>query len=279
MNASGAGALPKISLLVSDVDGTLVTKDKILTERTCRAVEKIHEAGIKFAITSSRPPSGMRMFVEPLKLETPLGAYNGGLVVRPDMSVISEHTLALPLAKEIIEIINKHSLGVWVYVGNDWFVQSGREQYVEREKFVIKVAPHIVNNFDGIKGNPGKIVGVSEKFELVEQCEKEVQKQFGSQVSASRSQPQYLDITHPKASKGLFIETLLSYFSIDREEVVTIGDGGNDLSMFKQSGKSIAMANGSDELKRQATYVTDSNEEDGFAKAVEKYVLGALVSS
>jgi Cof subfamily protein (haloacid dehalogenase superfamily) len=279
MNVSDVGPRPKVSLLVSDVDGTLVTKEKILTERTRRAVDKLSEAGIKFAITSSRPPSGMKMFVEPLKLKSPLGAYNGGLVVQPDMSVVSEHTLSLTLAKGIIEVINAHSLGVWVYVGNDWFVKSGREQYVEREKFVIQVTPHIVNNFDGIEGNPGKIVGVGDNFELVAQCEKAVQEKFGSQVSASRSQPQYLDITHLKASKGLFIETLLSYFSVDRKEVATIGDGGNDLAMFKQSGMSIAMGNATDELKRQATYVTDSNEEDGFAKAVEKYVLGALVSS
>lgn len=279
MNASDVGARPKVSLLVSDVDGTLVTKDKILTERTRRAVEKVHEAGIKFAITSSRPPSGMKMFVEPLKLATPLGAYNGGLIVRPDMAVVSEHTLSLSLAKQIIEVLNNYSLGIWVYIGDQWFVLAGREQYVERETFVIKVAPHIVKNFDAIEGTPGKIVGVSDKFELVAQCEQEVHKQFGNQLSASRSQPQYLDITHPQASKGLFIDTLLSYLSVKREEVLTIGDGGNDLSMFKASGMSIAMGNASDELKKHATFVTESNEEDGFAKAVEKYVLGALVSS
>jgi len=206
MNVSGTGALPKLSLLVSDVDGTLVTKDKVLTERTRRAVEKLYAAGIKFAITTSRPPKGMSMFVQPLKLSAPLGAYNGGMIVRPDLTVISANNLPRSVGKGVIEIINAHSLGIWVYIGNDWFVLSGHEQYVEREQFVIQMAPRIVTNFDDMQGDPGKIVAVSDKFELVAQCEKEVQKKFGAQVAASRSQPQYLDITHPEANKGMFIE-------------------------------------------------------------------------
>ena len=278
MSASGMSARPKLSLLVSDVDGTLVTKDKVLTERTCSAVEKLYAAGIKFAITSSRPPKGMSMFVKPLKLNAPLGAYNGGMMVRPDLTVISENNLPRSVAKGIIDIINSFSLGIWVYIGNDWFVLSGHEQYVEREQFVIQMAPHIVTNFKDLPGDPGKIVAVSDKFELVAQCEKEVHKQFGTLASASRSQPQYLDITHPQANKGMFIGALLPYYSIEESTVATIGDGGNDLSMFKRSGISIAMGNASEELKKQATYVTGSNEEDGFANAVEKYVLGALVS-
>jgi Cof subfamily protein (haloacid dehalogenase superfamily) len=278
MNASNMQATQKISLLVSDVDGTLVTRDKVLTERAGKAVQRLYEAGIKFAITSSRPPAGMKMFVEALKLSSPLGAYNGGMLVQPDMTIMSEKTLPRSVAEGIVKILTDHSLGIWVYVGNEWYVLSERGAHVEREEFVIQKAPVMVTGFDQIVGLPAKIVGVSDDYPLVERCEAAVQKRYSTQASASRSQPYYLDITNPQANKGVFVQTLMDLFGLDASTVATIGDGANDISMFKQSGISIAMGNGSEEVKQRATYVTETNEEEGFASAVEKFILGALVS-
>lgn len=279
MNSSSSKAVPKISLLVSDVDGTLVTKDKVLTERSRAAVQRLYDAGIRFAITSSRPAKGMSMFVEPLKLKEPMGAFNGGIFVKPDMSVISKKTLPRPVAAGIIEIIESYSLAAWVYIDNDWYVQDLKGPHVAREEFVIQTKPKQLGNFNDIAGEPAKIVGVSDQHDRVLECEKMVQEKFGAQASATKSQAYYLDITHPQANKGVVIDTLAQYSGIERSAIATIGDGGNDILMFGRSGVSIAMGNASAEVKKHATFVTDSNEEDGFANAIENIILGALVSS
>jgi hydroxymethylpyrimidine pyrophosphatase-like HAD family hydrolase len=118
-----------------------------------------------------------------------------------------------------------------------------------------------------------KIVGVSDDYDLVARCAAAVQEQFGAHVSASRSQAYYVDVTHPQANKGVVIERLSDYYKIPQEQIATLGDGANDVLMFKPSGLSIAMGNASKDVQRQATYVTASNEDEGFAKAVEEFIL------
>src|SRR5438876_2048827 len=110
----------KISLLIADVDGTLVTEEKVLTPRARDAVRRLHAAGIAFAITSGRPPRGMAMLIEPLALRTPIAGFNGGMFVRPDMMVIEEHVLPGDVARRAVDLILHHGMDVWVYSGEDW---------------------------------------------------------------------------------------------------------------------------------------------------------------
>jgi hydroxymethylpyrimidine pyrophosphatase-like HAD family hydrolase len=118
-----------------------------------------------------------------------------------------------------------------------------------------------------------KIVGISDDLDLVAACEKATQKALGEKASAARSQPYYLDVTHPHANKGTVVETLSKLLNIPPAQIATMGDMPNDVLMFRKSGFSIAMGNASDEVKAQASAVTDSNENEGFAKAVRKFVL------
>src|SRR4030095_3769064 len=122
-----------------------------------------------------------------------------------------------------------------------------------------------------------KIVGVSDDHDLVARCEAAVQQQFASHVSAARSQPHYLDVTHPTANKGVVIQRLSQYFKVPLEQVATLGAQPNDVLMFAPSGLSIAMGNASEEVRRQATHVTASHEDDGFAKAIERFILPRAV--
>ncbi len=119
-----------------------------------------------------------------------------------------------------------------------------------------------------------KIVGVSPDFELLDQCERDVRAALADQASVARSQPYYLDITHPLANKGIALSELARLLAVPREEIAVIGDGGNDIAMFERSGLSIAMGNASPEVQQAADFVTDSNREDGFANAVERFILG-----
>ena len=117
---------PKVRLLLADVDGTLVTNDKVLTDRAAAAVHKLHDAGIQFAVTSGRPPRGMTMLVDPLKITTPIAGFNGGIFVNPDLSILETHALPTGLPAQIIQAIDDHGLDAWVYRGNDWFIRKMR---------------------------------------------------------------------------------------------------------------------------------------------------------
>jgi hydroxymethylpyrimidine pyrophosphatase-like HAD family hydrolase len=192
---------PDIRLLLADVDGTLVTQDKVLTEAAKEAARELYDAGIALAITS------------------------GG-------------------------------------------------SHVARETWTVKFDAKVETSFTDVHlAQAVKIVGISDDLDLVAACEKVVQNTLGEKASAARSQPYYLDVTHPQANKGTVVTTLSKLLNIPPAQIATIGDMPNDVLMFRKGGFSIAMGNSSNEVKAQASAVTDSNENEGFAKAVREFVL------
>ncbi len=263
----------RVQLVIADVDGTLVTQDKVLTDRAREAVRQLLAAGIAFTITSGRPPMGMKMVIEPLELKDPIAAFNGGVIVRPDLSVLHQHLLPQAAAQSACQIIDQHGLDVWLYTGQDWFVRQRQAPHVDREEWTVKFPPKVAASYDGLLGQTAKLVGVSDDYAAVARCEQDVQKQCGQEVSATRSQPYYLDVTHPEANKGAVVTVLSQMLKIPPERIATIGDGPNDVLMFQRSGVSIAMGNSSEEVKKAAKYVTASNQEEGFAQAMERFVL------
>ena len=264
----------KISLVLADVDGTLLTKDKVLTSRAEDAVKALAAAGIAFAITSGRPPRGMAMLIEPLALRTPIAGFNGGVFVHPDLSEIESRTLDPVIAKKTVELILNQGLDVWVYTADEWLIRKRDAPHVAREAWTVKFDAKVVAAFtDAHLAHAVKIVGISDDLGLVAACEKLAQTTLGEMASAARSQPYYLDVTHPQANKGGVVATLSRLMNIPPEQIATFGDMPNDVLMFRKSGFSIAMGNSSDEVKAQASAVTDSNEQEGFANAVRKFVL------
>src|ERR1700735_5520408 len=211
-----------IRLLLADVDGTLVTQDKLLTDQTVAVAQELREAGITLAITSGRPPRGMSMLIAPLKLTGETAGFKGWVFVDPDLSVIESHILDFAAAKDTLQLILDQGLDAWVYTDKEGLIRDS-------------TAPPV--------------------------------------ASAARSQPYYLDVTHPQANKGAVVLTLSKLLNIPPEQMATIGDMPNDVLMFRNSGFSIAMGNASDEVKSQATAVTDSNQDEGFANAVRKFIL------
>jgi Cof subfamily protein (haloacid dehalogenase superfamily) len=266
-------AAPPIRLLLADVDGTLVTNDKVLTERSVEAARRLHDAGVLFAITSGRPPRGMEMLVEPLALSTPIAAFNGGLVVQPDMSVIDQKVIPEALVAPIVTLIDSSGLDVWLYRGPDWYVRDLDAPHVGREAFTVQFKPTVVDSLDAITEGVAKVVGVSDDQDLVASVAAAAHDRFGDHVSAARSQPYYLDVTHPDANKGEVVKFLSTRYGIAPQQVATIGDQANDILMFAHSGLSIAMGQSDREVQRAARRVTDTNQEEGFANAVERFVL------
>jgi Cof subfamily protein (haloacid dehalogenase superfamily) len=252
--------------------GTLVNKAKELTPRTCDTVRKLADAGIYFAVTSGRPPLGMKMLVEPLNLTGPIAAFNGGMFVRPDLSMVSAHFLPRIVADRVMGLLESHHLDVWVYDDRSWYVRNRHGPHVDREESTVRFPPTVVANFDEPLERVIKIVGVSDDVELLARVEADAQ-QYAQAASAARSQPYYLDVTHPQANKGMVIETLSRMLKIPTGDIATIGDGLNDVLMFRKSGYSIAMGNAAPGVQKSARYVTTSNEEEGFANGIERFIL------
>jgi Cof subfamily protein (haloacid dehalogenase superfamily) len=263
-----------IRLVLADVDGTLVTQEKVLTAKAKAAVQKLKEAGIIFAITSGRPPGGMRTVVNDLILTTVVAGFNGGVYVTPKLDPIVTRDLPRDAAARALELITGHGLDAWVYTDTVWYVQDPKGPHVDRESWTVGFGPETTSDYSAYIGQTAKIVGVSNDHEAVAACEKVVQQELGHQVSAARSQPYYLDVTHPAANKGSVVEFLSAVYLIPTSSIATIGDMPNDVLMFEKSGMSIAMGNASESVQAEANFVSHTNEEEGFAHAMETFVLG-----
>jgi len=266
---------PRIRLLLADVDGTLVTQDKVLTDRAVEAVRHLHDAGIRFAITSGRPPRGMAMLVKPLGLQAPIAAFNGGLIVDPDMTVVEQRVIAQDLVVPIAGLLGSYGLDVWVYRGADWYVPDPAGPHVAREAWTVKFQPKVMTSVGDLTDNVAKLVGVSDDHDAVAKAGSAAQDRFGDHVTAAASQPYYLDVTHPEANKGWVARYLARRYGLSAADIATIGDMPNDVLMFAHSGLSIAMGNADPQVKRAARRITDTNDNEGFAKAVERFILAA----
>src|SRR5690242_16185150 len=262
-----------IKLLLADVDGTLVTPDKVLTDRAVDAVRRLGEAGILFAVTSGRPPRGMSMLIEPLNLTTPIAAFNGGILVNRDMSVIEQRVVPEDLVVPVAELNASFGLDTWVYRGADWYVPDPKGAHVARETATVRFEPTVMASLDGLTSDVTKLVGVSDDLDAVARASEAAHDRVGDHVAAAPSQPYFLDVTHPDANKGAVAQYLARTYSISTDSIATIGDMPNDVLMFAHSGLSIAMGNASLEVQRAARRVTASNADEGFAAAVERFIL------
>lgn len=269
-----------VRMVIADVDGTLVTQEKVLTKRAIAAVLALRDAGIQFSVTSGRPPRGMAMLIDPLKLDQPLAAFNGGVIIQPDLAtVVHQNFLPAGVPEKVIDAIEGHGLDVWLYTDTGWFIRDSKAPHVAREEWTVKFPPTVVKTFSGPLNRVAKIVGVSDDYDRVAKCERDVQVAGGTHISAARSQPYYLDVTHPEANKGGVVLAMSRLLNIPSAQIATIGDMPNDVLMFQKSGVSIAMGNASPEVQASATYVTATNEDEGFSKAMEEFVLRARAAS
>jgi len=261
--------MTRIALVVSDVDGTLLPKNKVLTDGAKVAVRKLHAAGIGFTIVSSRPTIGMGFLIEPLSIALPIGAFNGSSIVDAALTPIEQHLIGSDVAWRSIDVLDAFGVDIWLFTNERWYTRNPDGEYVPHEKLAIKADPTIVPDFTPHLATACKIVGASSDPVLLQRCEVAMKEAVGQEATAVRSQTYYLDVTPPGHDKGTFVGAMMKRLGIPAEAVATIGDMENDLPMFAKSGVSFAMGNAADNVKRRATHVTDSNEHDGFARAME----------
>lgn len=262
-----------IRLVVSDCDGTLVTPDKKLTEGAIKAVARLHAAGIGFTITSSRPPFGMRMLIAPCDLRLPFGAFNGSSIINPDLTPLIQHTIPATAAQNALNTLAEFGVDAWLFTNDKWLIARTGD-YVAHEQDTIETAPVFASDLSSNVHQACKIVGASADSANLIRCEAAMKEALGDTALVARSQSYYLDVTPPGQDKGHFVDAIASRLGIAIDGIATLGDMRNDVPMFGRSGISIAMGNAPDDVKAQASFVTASNQEDGFAKAIDR-LLGA----
>lgn len=213
------------------------------------------------------------MLLAPLGISAPIAAFNGGIIAAADTTVVAEHLIAGEVARRTLQLFDQRGVDIWVFAGTDWLVRDFHSPYVAHEARTVGFGAKLVSDFAPFLASAAKIVGVSEDYDLLARCEQELIGEVGARATVARSQLYYLDITHPLANKGTAIMALTRLMAVSLAEIAVLGDGRNDIAMFAVSGFSIAMGNASAEVKAAATSVTASNEEEGFAKAIEQFVL------
>ncbi|HTT80596.1 MAG TPA: Cof-type HAD-IIB family hydrolase [Stellaceae bacterium] len=265
----------RVSLVVTDVDGTMVTDAKVLTPRAIAAVARLNAAGIPFSICSSRPPFGLRMMIGPLQLKQPFGGYNGGAIVNPDLSVIEQKLIPPDAAREAVATFRQQGVDCWVFSGNEWLIVNPDGAHVAHETHTVQTPPTVVPAFtEAHFATAGKIVGPSDDHPLVARLAEDLHDRLDARASVIRSQLYYCDVTAPGVDKGRLVDVLAARLGVPQDEILVLGDGDNDIELFRRAGFAVAMGNASDAVKAAAQGTTLSNEEDGFAVAIDRYVFG-----
>lgn len=263
-----------MTLVVCDVDGTLVDKNKELTPETVAAVARLAEAGVAFTIISARPMSGMTWIADRLHLDVPMGAFNGGLVFTRDGAVLSHATIPESVARGVVEIGQAADVDIWVFADDQWHATSGEGKHAQSERKSANQEPAICDAFDHLLDRADKITFVSDDEPLLRNLTDQVKARFDGEATIVQSQTYYLDVTALTANKGDGITALAEAIGAPLEKTIAIGDQANDLAMFERAGRAIAMGNATEAVKAQAADVTTGNDQNGVAHAIDHFILG-----
>ena len=268
---------PAIRLAISDVDGTLVRKDKSLSPQVIAAVHRLREAGIAFTLISARPVSGVLPLIAPLGIDIPVAAINGGIVFRPDGSVITEHRIDPDVVRGMFALAEGVAVDRWVFADNRWYASSLEGVHVEHERVASNQEPVLRDDFSDLYGRADKVTFVSDDAPVLKDLAGRGVAQYGARATIGQSQTYYLDVTDTRANKGDGVAELASILGVDLAQVAVFGDMDNDVAMFRRAGLSVAMGQAPDTVKSAADFVSTSNEQGGVAHAIDAFVLARAV--
>ncbi|OOM07393.1 sugar-phosphatase [Clostridium saccharobutylicum] len=264
-------------LIALDMDGTLLTTDKKVSEKTKAALKAAEEKGVKVVLASGRPLDGLTRYLEELDLfkgQDYVLSFNGGLVqntkTKEAVSKCSLNGSDLKYAYEIAKMLN---VNIHAFSAKEGLITPKTSKYTEYEadmngiNLTIKDFNEIPDDEDIIKVmfiDPQEILDVA-----IEKLPKEIYDKY----SVFKSSPFFLEITNKNVDKGLGLKRLAEHLGIKQEEIIACGDAGNDLSMVKYAGLGVAMENATEDVKKVAQFITTSNDDDGIANVIEKFIL------
>lgn len=260
-------------LMAVDIDGTLLNSQGVLTEETKKAIISGVERGLIFTISTGRPIQGVEYLNRMLNLDLPFITYNGAMVVMgKSKEILYEQRLSAENANRIMELGKEFGTTIIIWSDNKLFVTELNEK-VQEYKGISNVEPIVVKDLhELLKTGVTKILWYDE-IDKIEKYQSELGKYLSDSVNFHTSRPMFLEFVDKNASKAIAMERLGEHFGIKRSEMIAVGDGYNDLSMIEYAGLGVAMANSKDEIKEKADFVTLSNDEDGVAHVINKFIL------
>ena len=271
----------RFDLLVLDVDGTLHNSHREISDATKNALIEAQKRGKTIAIASGRSIAGIRQTASAISLEEYGGyviAYNGTTVINCKTGeCIYNQTLPADLIAPVYEEAAKLQVAIMAYrdSAKEIIVAGGVTDYVAADAAASCVTIRETEQFVKELSFPINKIFVSGEPDKMKEVERILQRKFGSVLNVFRSDPYYVELLPKYTDKGVAVDKLVKYMDITKERVMCVGDSNNDLPMLRYAGMGVAMGNASDRIKEQADYVTDSNDDDGIVKVIEKFMTEA----
>ncbi len=269
----------KYKLIAIDMDGTLLNSKNQISPRDKEAIRRAGEKGLRIVLATGRILKSAKYYSEQLGLKSPIIASNGGIVIDEEGKILAQKPLDKESIIKLIELAEEEDLYFHLYNEEKFYAQDKVKEVLEfynegNEDLTIELElfDDIVEKLASRDFNMYKIIFIDEDIEKLKSFRKLISDL--DDINISSSWTNNIEANAKDVSKGGAIEELCKIFHIKPEEVLAIGDSENDLSMFKLAGLSVAMGNASDFVKSQADYTTDTNDKDGLAKAIEKFILG-----
>lgn len=266
----------KYKLIVLDLDGTLTNSKKVITARNRETLIRVQEQGIRLVLASGRPTYGIVPLANELRMNEFGGfilSYNGGEIINWETKeMMYENVLPNDIVPILYESARTHHLSILTYDEAEIVTEHPQDPYVQKEAFLNKMAVRETNDFlKDITLPVAKCLIVGDADKLIP-LEAELSLRLQGRINVFRSEPYFLELVPQGIDKALSLGVLLKETGIEREEIIAMGDGYNDLSMIKFAGLGIAMGNAQEPVKKAADYITLSNDEDGVAEAIIKFL-------
>lgn len=262
-------------IIFLDLDGTLTNDEKKVTPLTQKALLEMQKAGHIVVLASGRPTPGILPVAKAVELEKFGGyimAFNGGKIINAKTNeVVFEQVLDRKYISPLLKYAKENDIGLITYDDKRIIVGTRMDKYIETESFINKIPVYETDMEEYVTYNPNKLL-MTAPPEIATKHEQILAGKYKNQLSISRSADYFIEIMPKGIDKAASIEVLINKLKIRKENTIACGDGYNDISMVKYAGIGVAMENAVDEVKQVADYVTDSNNEDGIAKVVEKFV-------
>lgn len=252
--------------VVFDVDGTLFTSGYTVSERMRQTCRKLLAQGIWLSIASARPPKSVRKIGEMIGSTGPLCSLNGSVIVKADGQIASRFSIPRLIAQSLVsQFVHNPSISLCIYAGDNWFV-SKIDERIEIEEGAVGFEPELVDDFTSI-GPIEKILLMAEPV-LAESLRAAIAHENPG-VVVSRSAPEYVEITALGVDKSTGVEHAAGAVGITLPELVVCGDGENDITMLQNAGYGIAMRHAHESLRRVASQVVGSNNDDSLSVALQ----------
>jgi Cof subfamily protein (haloacid dehalogenase superfamily) len=264
-------------ILVLDIDGTLTNSQKEVSENTMQAIMKIQERGHKVVLASGRPTPGVLPLAKKLKLSEYNGyilSFNGAKIINCKTNeTIFQKVLPSDIIPQLHAAAVKHQVGIVSYENDCVITDMEIDEFMEKEAAINWIPIKKIDNFPAYVNfdvNKCLMTGPGTKLEKVEADMKEA---FGDRINVYRSEPFFLELMPKDIDKAYSLSHLLDYLGLSKEQMISCGDGYNDLSMIQYAGMGVAMANAQEIVKKAADYITLSNDEDGIAHVIHEFML------